>query len=106
MTEEQTKTSLLEKQAKLQQRLDAIKKDLQQEHSKDWEEQAQERENDEVLEALAAEVSEELKQIAIALNKIDSGDYGICSGCGEDIAKERLEVLPDADLCINCANAA
>lgn len=106
MTEEQTKTSLLEKQAKLQQRLDAINKDLQQEHSKDWEEQAQERENDEVLEALAAEVSEELKQIAIALNKIDSGDYGICSGCGEDIAKERLEVLPDADLCINCANAA
>lgn len=106
MTEEQTKTSLLEKQAKLQQRLDAIKKDLQQEHSKDWEEQAQERENDEVLEALAAEVSEELKQIAIALNKIDSGDYGICSGCGEDIAKERLEVLPDADLCIKCANAA
>ena len=106
MTEEQTKTSLLEKQAKLQQRLDAIKKDLQEEHSKDWEEQAQERENDEVLEALAAEVSEELKQIAIALNKIDSGDYGICSGCGEDIAKERLEVLPDADLCIKCANAA
>ena len=106
MIEEQTKTSLLEKQAKLQQRLDAIKKDLQEEHSKDWEEQAQERENDEVLEALAAEVSEELKQIAIALNKIDSGDYGICSGCGEDIAKERLEVLPDADLCIKCANAA
>ena len=106
MTEEQTKTSLLEKQAKLQERLAAIQKDLQQEHSKDWEEQAQERENDEVLEALAAEVAEELKQIAIALNKIDSGDYGVCSGCGEDIARERLEVLPDADLCIKCANAA
>lgn len=106
MTEEQTRTSLLEKQVKLQERLAAINKDLQQEHSKDWEEQAQERENDEVLEALAAEVSEELKQIAIALHKIDSGDYGICSGCGEDIARERLEVLPDADLCIKCANAA
>lgn len=106
MTQEQPQKDLLDKQVSLQQRLAAIQKDLQKEHSKDWEEQAQERENDEVLEALAAEVTEELQQIAIALKKIDTGDYGICSGCGEGIAQERLEILPDADLCIKCANAA
>jgi RNA polymerase-binding protein DksA len=106
MSQDKIKQTLLDLQAKLEERLSAVRRDLQQEHSNDWEEQAQERENDEVLEALQGELTHELNQIKTALLKIESGDYGVCSGCGEDIAAERLEVLPDADLCIKCANAA
>ncbi|GAA5318035.1 MAG: TraR/DksA C4-type zinc finger protein [Candidatus Pelagadaptatus aseana] len=106
MTQDNIKQTLIDLQAKLEERLAAVQRDLQKEHSKDWEEQAQERENDEVLEALQTELTQELNQIKTALLKIENGDYGVCSGCGEDIASERLKVLPDADLCINCANAA
>ena len=38
-----------------------------QEHSADWSEQAQERQNDEVLEAIGNESQHELTQINVAL---------------------------------------
>ena len=43
-----------------------------------------------------------LKKIELALNKIDSGEYGVCEGCGEDIAIPRLEARPVAQFCIDC----
>jgi len=38
-----------------------------------------------------------------ALAKIESGDYGYCEECGEDIGLKRLEIFPDAKCCIVCA---
>lgn len=96
--------SFLSKQAILNKRLEAIKKDLKKAHSRDWEDQAQERENDEVLEALAAETTEELTRIHRALHNIDNDTYGICRECGEMISEKRLQALPGIDLCINCAH--
>jgi len=43
----------------------------------------------------------ELIQKAIA--RIDRGDYEYCTGCGRKIAGERLEALPYADSCSECA---
>ena len=48
----------------------------------------------------------ELKKIAAALRRIESGDYGYCSSCEEPIARARLEHDPAATLCITCASAA
>ncbi len=45
----------------------------------------------------------EIKEIERAMNKIKDGTYGICEGCGKDIDLKRLEVLPQAKLCIDCA---
>ena len=45
---------------------------------------------------------EDLENIDEALAKIDKGRYGTCEECGEDIAKERLEAVPYAKLCIKC----
>ena len=70
----------------------------------DFSEQATERENDEVLDALGEAGRRELAQINRALARIDRGEYGICSSCGETIAEGRLAVLPFADLCIACAD--
>ncbi|MFW2371497.1 MAG: TraR/DksA family transcriptional regulator [Gammaproteobacteria bacterium] len=47
---------------------------------------------------------QELNQIAIALNKINDGDYGYCVSCDEVIAEKRLEISPAATLCIECAS--
>jgi len=46
----------------------------------------------------------QLQRINAALARIDSGDYGACTACAEDIASARLETDPAAVLCITCAS--
>lgn len=43
-----------------------------------------------------------LRAIEDALQRIADGAYGVCEGCGEDIALERLEALPFTRLCVLC----
>ncbi|MDR2338316.1 MAG: TraR/DksA C4-type zinc finger protein [Deltaproteobacteria bacterium] len=43
-----------------------------------------------------------LHKISVALQKIESGEYGICENCGEEISLARLEARPVAQLCIDC----
>ncbi|MBP8625424.1 MAG: TraR/DksA family transcriptional regulator [Syntrophorhabdaceae bacterium] len=43
-----------------------------------------------------------LKEIDIAIDKIDAGTYGICEECEEEISEKRLEANPVARYCINC----
>lgn len=46
----------------------------------------------------------ELQRIGSALGRIESGDYGYCLECDEEIALARLEIDPAAPLCISCAS--
>lgn len=87
----------------LQQRINAIHHDFAKGHSSDWAEQAGERENDEVLNALESEAKVEIQQLSNAISRIENGNYGICLICGEAIAKQRLVVQPAAIKCIQCA---
>ena len=41
-------------------------------------------------------------KIKEALERIDSGTYGICESCGEDISEARLKARPVTTLCIEC----
>jgi len=45
----------------------------------------------------------EIEQIDLALIKMSLGDYGVCESCGDDIAPKRLQVIPWARLCVECA---
>lgn len=94
---------LKQRQVELQSRLASIQSDLKSSHSRDWDDQAQERENDEVLVALQRESEEQLARIDRALARIDQGTYGSCTACGESIDEARLGAIPDATECINCA---
>ncbi|HEV7132461.1 MAG TPA: TraR/DksA C4-type zinc finger protein [Gaiellaceae bacterium] len=47
-----------------------------------------------------------LAEIDEALKRIDDGTYGICTKCGREIARERLEAHPWASLCIDDAREA
>ena len=46
----------------------------------------------------------EIEQIDLALIKMSLGDYGVCESCGDDIAPRRLQVIPWARLCVECAS--
>lgn len=48
----------------------------------------------------------ELQKIAAALTRIDTGEFGYCVHCDEEIAIERLALDPSTPLCIRCANDA
>ncbi len=87
----------------LMRRLGKIGRDLEQTPDPDFEERAIQMENDEVLEDLGAAGMAELRQIEAALKRIEDGEYGICLRCGDEIAPERLEVVPQAPLCADCA---
>lgn len=97
----------LEERAKgLRKRLSAIHRDrtrVQGALSPDWEEQAQELENEEVLTDLDEHGHQELKLINAALARLDAGTYGVCTECEEPISAMRLKALPFAALCIECA---
>jgi DnaK suppressor protein len=41
-------------------------------------------------------------KIKEALERIETGTYGICESCGEEISEERLEARPVTTLCIEC----
>jgi DnaK suppressor protein len=55
------------------------------------------------LETLIAQARQQLLETEDALGRLEGGGYGICEGCGQPIAPERLEVRPTARTCISCA---
>ncbi|MEK9672447.1 MAG: TraR/DksA C4-type zinc finger protein [Rhodospirillaceae bacterium] len=77
---------------------------LRQPYAKDDEERAQETEGDEVLEGLGNQALREIAGIEAALARIEAGTYGECTQCSKDISPARLEAMPAAALCIDCAD--
>jgi DnaK suppressor protein len=49
------------------------------------------------------QMQEKLAEVHAALRKIDEGTYGICEVCGRPIAPARLEAIPSATRCVECA---
>ena len=103
MSHEAVRKQLEERLAVMQARLASIKQDVTRSHSGDSAEQAQERENDEVVDAIGNETAQSIRGIQAALARIDDGTYGVCSRCGEDIGDARLRAMPEATRCVNCA---
>ena len=48
----------------------------------------------------------QLRLIEEALDRLDTGDYGICPACEEPIAAKRLRAVPWARYCIHCQESA
>lgn len=43
-----------------------------------------------------------LRNVRLALERIKKGTYGICENCHKEIEEKRLEVYPEARLCLTC----
>lgn len=100
----QEKQALQRRLEELEGRLEKLKRDAAQAHSSDSAEQAQERENDEVVDAIGVETREAIVALKAALLRMEEGSYGVCVECGGTIAAARLEARPEATHCINCAD--
>ena len=53
--------------------------------------------------ALVRHVRHHLAEVDAALARVETGSYGVCEGCGSPIGDTRLEALPAARLCVECA---
>jgi RNA polymerase-binding transcription factor DksA len=52
--------------------------------------------------ALEKNLIDLLHEVKYALSKFDKGTYGLCESCGKPINPARLEILPQATLCLSC----
>ena len=43
-----------------------------------------------------------IKKVRQSLEDIETGEYGICEDCGEDISIKRLKARPVTSFCIRC----
>jgi RNA polymerase-binding protein DksA len=108
-SQEKFKQKLLALRDEYNRKIGAIDADVHHKNEpveKDFAEQATQRENDDVLNALSEDAKHVVAQINAALQRIETGDYGICDECGAEISEKRLEIVPYAALCIKCAEKA
>jgi DnaK suppressor protein len=60
----------------------------------------------EINMALRRRTRRKIRSLQEALARVEEGTYGICERCGRAIGVQRLEALPEARLCIDCAQKA
>jgi len=47
-----------------------------------------------------------LREVTAALRRMDTGTFGVCGNCEEEISPKRLTAVPWAPFCIVCQEAA
>lgn len=94
---------LLQKKEELAARLTRITSNVRRGLDSDSEERATQLEDSEVVDALGNEAREEIEKISAALQRMESGEYGLCLACGEPIGDSRIRAYPYANECIDCA---
>ncbi|MFN4080214.1 MAG: TraR/DksA family transcriptional regulator [Saprospiraceae bacterium] len=60
--------------------------------------------NKSVVEAALREARQKLSKLQMALSRIDSSEFGLCSRCKQPIPYKRLWVMPDSDRCVRCSS--
>jgi DnaK suppressor protein len=73
------------------------------ERDPEFEEGAQTEHEAFTLARLGEAQRRELMLIDAALERLEAGEYGLCTDCGQDIDPRRLSALPYALLCTECA---
>jgi DnaK suppressor protein len=63
---------------------------------------AQGVEHQELATLSASRLFERARRLRLALERVDDGDYGVCSECGAPIPARRLLAVPDATTCVEC----
>ncbi|WP_338467756.1 TraR/DksA family transcriptional regulator [Novosphingobium sp. ZN18A2] len=87
-------------------RAEVVEDDLRHPLDDDLPEQAIDLADDEALTGIDDVLRHEIADVRQALLRIERGTYGTCASCGAEIGEKRLEVLPTATLCIECARKA
>jgi RNA polymerase-binding transcription factor DksA len=104
---EDTRARLVARRDELAERVRRIHRDLRRRDEPvpaDFAEQVVEQENIDVLYSLEDEGRTELARVERALGRLERGEYECCVRCGGPIAPARLDALPYAETCIECAD--
>ena len=99
------RSMLLDRRSSIQERVHQLAAAWQQleERAIELEEEAQKASITKPYDQLDESGKTEIEQIDLALIKMTVGEYGVCEVCGDDISPKRLEVIPWARLCVDCA---
>ncbi len=73
------------------------------ERDPEFEEGAQSEHEQFTLARLSETQRREILQIDAAIARLEAGEYGLCRDCEQEIDPRRLEALPYALLCTECA---
>jgi DnaK suppressor protein len=92
--------SILETARRAQAELDALRGA---ERDPEFEEGAQNEHEQYTLSLLGEVQRRQVAMIDAALARIQAGEYGVCVDCESEIDPKRLEALPFALLCTECA---
>lgn len=105
----QAREHLLVRSQELRERLQRIRADLRREITPlpaDAPDAAVVRGNDATLAAIGESASVELERIDNAIRRIDADMFAICEKCGGEIEAERLDAVPYATQCGDCARTS
>lgn len=58
-----------------------------------------------INEAALNKAKQTLSKMELVLTMIDDPDFGLCRECEEPIPFARLMIVPESDLCVQCAEA-
>jgi DnaK suppressor protein len=97
-----SKQTLIQELSSLEEDIQLLKKTLKNEVDVDIEEGDPEIIEREKSVTLMEALESRMAAIDHALKSIEAGQYGICERCGQEIPMERLEVKPEATLCVKC----
>lgn len=56
--------------------------------------------------ALAQVIKDRVNEIDAALNKIETGGYGMCAKCRGEISEKLLDIVPESQLCEACKKSS
>jgi len=99
---ERERETLLQEQAQVTDELNHLRELMRTEVDVELDEGDSEVFEREKNAALIAVLEIRMQDIQMALRSIENGSYGTCARCGKQIEPARLEVKPDATLCLTC----
>lgn len=62
-------------------------------------------EGDPLVAAQRDALAQTITEIAAARRRVEAGTFGTCTGCGQPIPAERLELRPWAATCVTCVGS-
>lgn len=68
----------------------------------DWLDQAWDENEIRLLDRLSDACLTDMGRIEMALGRMLAGTYGLCLACHRPIEKGRLDILPEAEFCVEC----
>ena len=82
--------------------LEKEKEEFEGQREVEWLDQAWDENELRLLDHLSETYLREMGRIEKALDKISSGTYGLCLACHQPIEKDRLDIFPESEFCLEC----